>query len=85
MEVAAAGAGAAAAPGQVHPAVALSEAVLALLQLQLRAVLAVDDPRHGPLATVLSPTVGTTLLWFAERLVATYLMPDEAVSAVLCP
>ena len=85
MEVAAAGAGAAGAPGQAHPAVALSEAVLALLQLQLRAVLAVDDPRHGPLATVLSPTVGTTLLWFAERLVATYLMPDEAVSAVLCP
>ena len=90
MEVAGAGAGAGAGaaggPGLAHhPAVALSEAVLALLQLQLRAVMAVDDPRRGPLATVLSPTVGTTLLWFAERLVATYLMPDEAVSAVLCP
>ena len=89
MEVAAAGAGAAAgaagAAGQAHPAVALSEAVLALLQLQLRAVMAVDDPRRGPLASVLSPTVGTTLLWFAERLVATYLMPDEAVRAAPCP
>ena len=85
MEVAGAGAGAAGAAGQAHPAVALSEAVLALLQLQLRAVMAVDDPRRGPLASVLSPTVGTTLLWFAERLVATYLMPDEAVSAAPCP
>ena len=89
MEVAAAGTGAAAgaagAAGQAHPAVALSEAVLALLQLQLRAVMAVDDPRRGPLASVLSPTVGTTLLWFAERLVATYLMPDEAVRAAPGP
>ena len=63
---------------------ALSEAVLALLQLQLRAVMAVDDPRRGRWP-VCSPTVGTTLLWFAERLVATYLMPDEAVRAAPCP
>ena len=57
-----AGSSVAGAPPQAHPAVLLSEAVLALLQLQLRAVLAVDDPRHCPLATVLSPTVGTLLL-----------------------
>jgi len=73
------------APPESHLAVVLSEAVLSLLRLQLQAVMAIDDPRVGPLSSVLSPALGTTLLWFVERLTASYLTPDEAVTSVLCP
>ena len=85
-EVAAAAGGDGGGAAGAHPAVSLVESVVGgLLQQQLGAAMQSDDPRVGPLAPILSPLLAEALLWFLQRVAASYLMPDEASTSVLCP
>lgn len=88
MSPVAGGAGAeeAAAVASGHPVAALSEGVIQVLRLQLQAICTYDvPPAASPLASALSPALGTSLLHFLRRFACCYLMPDEATCAVLSP
>jgi hypothetical protein len=81
-----AGAEVAAAAASGHPVAALSEGVLRVLRLQLQAICTYDvPPAASPLASALSPALGTSLLHFLRRFACCYLMPDEATCSVLSP